>query len=45
MDYKNIIKRALEEYAIQLSSPPKPSYEIALAFDDEHGQYILREIG
>ena len=43
--YQALIKRSLKEYASLLSSPPAPSYEVALAFDDEHGQYILREIG
>ncbi|MBV7337783.1 XisI protein [Chloroflexi bacterium TSY] len=44
-NYRSIIKQALEEYAALLAAPPEPSYEIALAFDDQHGQYILREIG
>jgi len=45
-NYQQIIKNGLTEYASFLMlPPPEPPYEIALAFDDEHGQYILREVG
>ena len=43
--YKTIIKDALTEYGDFLAIPPDPNYEVALAFDDEHGQYIVRRIG
>jgi XisI protein len=43
--YRKLVKQALNEYAELLKSPPAPPYEIALAFDDEHQQYILREVG
>ena len=44
-NYQALVKEGLEHYAELFSFPPDPSSEIALAFDDEHGQYILREIG
>lgn len=44
-NYQKLIKQALNEYAELLKSPPAPPYEIALAFDDEHQQYLLREVG
>ncbi len=44
-EYQPLIKEALEEYAKLLNSPPKPPYQVMLAFDDEHQQYILRKMG
>ena len=44
--YQKIVKKGLKEYASWLAeSPPEPIFEVALAFDDDHGQYILREVG
>ena len=43
--YQKLLKEAFTEYAPLLQAPPEPPYEVALAFDDEHGQYVLREIG
>lgn len=34
-----------DRYADFLNGYPPPDFEVALAFDDEHGQYILRRIG
>lgn len=44
-NYAQIIKDAMTEYAAFLTGYPPPDFEVALAFDDEHGQYILRRIG
>lgn len=44
-EYRFIIKQALEEYAHFLTVPPDPEYDVALAFDEAHDQYILRRIG
>jgi len=43
--YQQLAKTALSEYAALLSAPPQPQHEVTLAFDDEHRQYILREVG
>ena len=43
--YRQLIKEALTEYADLLKSPPTPPYDVVLAFDDEHNEYILREVG
>ena len=44
--YQDIVKKGLKEYAAWVEEdPPELDFEVALAFDDEHGQYILREIG
>ena len=43
--YQTQIKQALNEYAALLSAAPPPPYDVVVAFDDEHGQYLLREIG
>jgi hypothetical protein len=43
--YQSIVKQALTEYATLLKSPPEPSYDVVLAFDDEHKQYVLRRLG
>lgn len=44
-EYRQIIKDVMTEYAAFLNGYPPPEFEVALAFDDEHGQYILRRIG
>ncbi|MEM7132493.1 MAG: XisI protein [Chloroflexota bacterium] len=43
--YQTEIKSALNRYATLLRKDPPPSYKVIVAFDDEHGQYLLREIG
>ncbi|MFN8487367.1 MAG: XisI protein [Caldilineaceae bacterium] len=43
--YQTQIKQALKEYAALLNAAPPPPYHVDVAFDDEHGQYLLREIG
>lgn len=44
-DYQVLVKQALRNYASLLTAPPKPSYEVVLAFDDEHHHYLLRKLG
>lgn len=43
--YRRLVKEALTEYANLLKAPPIPPYDVVLAFDDEHNEYILREVG
>jgi len=43
--YSSLIKQALTSYASLLAKNPSPSYDIILAFDDEHHQYLLRKLG
>jgi len=43
--YQTLIKQALKEYACFLTLPPKPPYEVIVAFDDERHQYLLRKLG
>ena len=43
--YQTEIKNALNTYADLLRATPSPPYDVVVAFDDEHGQYLLREIG
>jgi len=38
--YRQIIKDVMTTYADFLKGYPPPEFEVALAFDDEHGQYI-----
>lgn len=44
-NYPHLIKQALTEYATLLTQNPPPNYEVALSFDDEHKQYIVRKLG
>jgi hypothetical protein len=44
-NYRALVKQALTDYAMLLKNPPEPDYEVVLAFDDEHRQYILRRLG
>ena len=44
--YQNLIKQGLTDYAELLEkSTPKISFDVVLAFDDQHHQYLLRELG
>jgi hypothetical protein len=44
--YQNLIKQGLTEYARLLTQSGTPaSFDVVLAFDDQHGQYLLRELG
>ena len=43
--YQEIIRAVMSEYAAFLIAPPIPKYKVALALDDEHGQYMLRRVG
>ena len=43
--YQKIIREVMSEYAAFLAVPPTPKYKVALALDDEHGQYMLRRVG
>ena len=43
--YKKIIRDVMAEYAEFLNGPPEPKFEVALALDDDHGQYMLRRVG
>lgn len=46
-DYPTLVKQAMQEYkraAIENALDPLP-YELALIFDDDHQQYILRTVG
>ncbi|MEM7078981.1 MAG: XisI protein [Pseudomonadota bacterium] len=43
--YQKVIRDVMAEYAAFLTAPPTPKYKVALALDDEHGQYILRSVG
>ncbi len=43
--YRALIKQGLTEYASLLTAPPKPAYDVALALDDEHQQYLIRKLG
>ena len=43
--YQTLIKQALQEYAGFMQVPPEHPYRVALLFDDEHREYLLRNIG
>jgi len=43
--YRQIIREVMSEYAEFLNGPPQPKYDVALAMDDENGQYVLRRVG
>jgi hypothetical protein len=43
--YPSLVKQALTSYASLLAKCPSPFYDIILAFDDEHHQYLLRKLG
>jgi len=43
--YQKIIREVMSEYAAFLAAPPTPKYKVALALDDENGQYMLRRVG
>lgn len=45
IEYQKIIRRVIADYAEFLNGPPLPKFEVALALDDEHGQYVLRRVG
>ncbi|OQY43235.1 MAG: hypothetical protein B6242_15060 [Anaerolineaceae bacterium 4572_78] len=43
--YQNLIKHFFESYTSIWMAPPQPPYDIMLAFDDHHRQYMMRELG
>jgi hypothetical protein len=43
--YRELVKRFLTDYAALMDSQPTPNLETVLVFDDEHHQYLLREVG
>ncbi|RKZ92495.1 MAG: XisI protein [Candidatus Parabeggiatoa sp. nov. 1] len=43
--YSSLVKQALASYASLLAKFPSSSYDVILAFDDEHHQYLLRKLG
>lgn len=43
--YQSIIKDALQEYAKFLTLPPQMPYRVAVVFDDDHYEYLVRKIG
>ncbi|MCP4704292.1 MAG: XisI protein, partial [candidate division Zixibacteria bacterium] len=45
MDYPTLIKQALSAYVSLLAKSPHPTYEVVLAFDDQHQQYLVRKLG
>jgi len=45
IEYQKIIRGVIADYAEVLTGPPLPKFEVALALDDEHSQYVLRRVG
>jgi hypothetical protein len=43
--YQALVKSFFTDYASLLKAPPEPELDIILVFDDEHGHYLLLEIG
>ncbi|MEM7536003.1 MAG: XisI protein [Chloroflexota bacterium] len=43
--YQKLIREALTAYSAKITKRPNPHYKVALLFDDEHSQYMVRKIG
>jgi hypothetical protein len=43
--YQTLIKQALNDYAVFLTLPPKPPYQVTVVCDDEHHHYLVRKLG
>lgn len=43
--YPRLIKQALQDYAALVQRSPYLPYQVVLAFDDEHQQYLVRKVG
>jgi XisI protein len=44
-EYPVLVKQALTEYASLVNRFPPSTYQVVLAFDDEHQQYLVRKLG
>lgn len=44
-EYPVLVKQALAEYASLVNRFPPSTYQVVLAFDDEHQQYLVRKLG
>lgn len=43
--YTTLIKQALRDYVTLVQKSPHLPYQVVLAFDDEHQQYLVRKVG
>jgi len=43
--YITLIKQALREYVALVQKSPHLPYQVVMAFDDEHHQYLVRKVG
>ncbi len=43
--YALLIKQALREYVALVQKSPLLPYQVIMAFDDEHQQYLVRKVG
>lgn len=43
--YATLIKQALHEYVELVQKSPQLPYQVLMAFDDEHQQYLVRKVG
>ncbi|MFN8487215.1 MAG: element excision factor XisI family protein [Caldilineaceae bacterium] len=43
--YATLIKQALRDYVALVQKSPNLPYQVVMAFDDEHGQYLMRKVG
>ncbi|MEZ4864470.1 MAG: XisI protein [Caldilineaceae bacterium] len=43
--YATLIKQALSDYVALVQKSPHLPYQVVMAFDDEHHQYLVRKVG
>ncbi len=43
--YSTLIKKALQDYVTLVQKSPHLPYQVVMAFDDEHQQYLVRKVG
>lgn len=43
--YAALVKQALRDYVALVQKSPNLPYQVIMAFDDEHHQYLVRKVG
>lgn len=44
-EYATLVKQALRDYVALVQKSPHLPYQVVMAFDDEHQQYLVRKVG